>query len=241
MSVLLLPLFSTGAARALDLQSKGTEIMGEIMANPAAFLFDLQQDVEATAPLVPGKAFGMQTGLFPTIIPAGFANLSLKARVHPEGRWSPGMPQLDLIGGYWNMAWAQLAASQAQDYVSGAGFQGYYAGLLATASLTPRTRLFGGYKHSILKAHLDLKKRQEIFGVPINSFDTTYEDDFIIAGLEQPTAINKWWTMQVNYGIKNKSVAAKLSWYGKNFEMGINIYPEGVLMIHPIWNFHANF
>ncbi|MDD2774179.1 MAG: hypothetical protein PHP45_10860 [Elusimicrobiales bacterium] len=234
-------LLLSAAADALDFEGKGRELVGEIMANPGAFLFDIQQDAEATAPLVPGKKFGIQTALLPAILPAGYVNLSLKARVHPEGRLSPGLPQLDVIGGYWDMAWAQLAASQAQDYVSGADFRGWYAGLMASASVSPRVRLFGGCKHSRLTARLDLKKPQELFGAAINSFDTVYEDDFLIAGLEHPTAVNKWWTMQVNYGVRNKSIAAKVSWYGKNFELGLNIYPEGVLVIHPIWNFHVNF
>ncbi len=75
----------------------------------------------------------------------------------------------------------------------------------------------------------------------MTSFDSTFKDDFFIAGLEQATGMDKWWSMQLNYGVGTKTLASKVSWYGKNFEVGLNIYPEGVLTIHPVWNFHANF
>ena len=47
--------------------------------------------------------------------------------------------------------------------------------------------------------------------------------------------------MQLNYVVKTQTWSTKLSWYGKVFELGLNIYPEGVLVIHPVWNLHLNF
>jgi len=232
-----------GIAQAkVDWESKGMQIAGEIMANPAAFFYDFQQDLEATTPLPPGKRFGVQTSLFPTTIPMTYTNVSLKARLHGEGRIAPGVPQLDLIGGYWNMLAAKMATKDSQT-IDSAKFGGYYMGAILSSSVSPRVRTFWGYKRSQMKAKLDFKAGEEpmFLGTAISSFDTGFKDDFFIAGIETPKGIGKLWSIQLNYGIKTQTISSKVSWYGKIFELGLNIYPEGVLVVHPVWNFHLNF
>lgn len=229
-------------AFSIDWESKGMELIGEIVANPAAFFYDFQQDLEGTTPLPPGKSFGIQTGLFPTLIPLGYANGSAKLRLHAEGRIAPGLPQLDLIGGYQDMIFAKIAANQSDD-ITDATFNGNYLGLILTTSVTPKIRTFYGYKYSQLKAKLTFAagSEPELLGTKINSFDTGFKDSFLIFGIETLKTTNKFWSMQLNYGLKEKNITTKVSWYGKWFELGLNIYPEGVLVIHPIWNFHLNF
>src|SRR3989339_720195 len=213
---------SAGNALAgLDFKGKGTQLAGEILANPGAFFYDFQQDLEATHPLPPGKSFGLQTGLFPSLLPAGYGNLSAKFRLHPEGRLKPGLPQLDFIGGYWNMIWAKMAANQSDD-INKASFAGYYAGFILSTSLSPRARVFWGYKHSQLKAELDLAEPVDMLGAKVTKFNSGFRDDFFITGLEHPTGINKWWSIQLNYGVAEKIMASKISWYGKYFELGLN-------------------
>ena len=79
------------------------------------------------------------------------------------------------------------------------------------------------------------------FGTKVNSFNTGFKYDFLMAGIETPKGINKFWSIQLNYGLKTQTFSSKVSWYGKVFELGLNIYPEGVLVFHPVWNFHLNF
>ncbi|MFA6434192.1 MAG: hypothetical protein WCW52_05805 [Elusimicrobiales bacterium] len=227
---------------SVDWESKGMQMAGEIVANPSAFFYDFQQDLEATTPLTPGKSFGIQTGLFPTLIPMGYTNVSGKYRLHAEGRLAPGVPQVDLIGGYWDMIWAKMAARQS-DTVDNAKFNGYYVGAIVSSSVSPKIRTFWGYKHSLLAARLNFKpgKELDLLGTKVGSFDSGFNDDFLIAGIETPKGVSKFWSMQLNYGVKTQTFSTKLSWYGKFFELGINIYPEGVLVFHPVWNFHVNF
>jgi hypothetical protein len=224
----------------IDFESKAMQLAGEIVANPAAFFYDFQQDLEGTTPLPPGKSYGFQTGLFPTTIPMGYTNLSGKYRVHAEGRIAPGVPQLDLIGGYWNMIWAKMAARQSDD-INSAKFNGYYLGFILSTSVSPRMRTFWGYKRSQLTADLKLDKAVDFMGTDVTSFNSGFKDDFFIVGIEHPKAVGKLWSMQLNYGVREKVISTKVSWYGKYFEMGFNIFPEGVLVIHPVWNFHLNF
>jgi len=232
-----------GAANArIDWTSTGMKMVGEIVANPAGFFYDFQQDLEATTPLPPGRSFGIQTGLFPTLIPLTYTNASAKLRLHAEGHLAPGVPQVDLIGGYWNMLAAKMATKDSQT-IDSAKFGGYYAGAIVTSSVSPRVRTFWGYKHSVLDAKLKFKAGQEpeFLGTKVNSFDTGFNDDFFIAGIETPKGVGKLWSMQLNYGLKTQTISTKVSWYGKYFELGLNIFPEGVLVVHPVWNFHLNF
>lgn len=242
--LILLGLFlvKSPAFASIDWESKGMQMVGEIMANPAGFFYDFQQDLEATTPLPPGKRFGIQTSLFPTTIPMTYTNVSAKLRLHGEGRIAPGVPQLDLIGGYWDMLAAKMATKDS-DTIDDAKFGGYYAGAIMSTSVSPRVRTFWGYKHSVLKAKLDFKTGQEpeLLGTTVNSFDTGFKDDFFVAGIETPKGIGKLWSIQLNYGLKTQTFSSKVSWYGKYFELGLNIFPEGVLVFHPVWNFHLNF
>lgn len=230
------------AMATVNWESIGMNMVGEIVANPAAFFYDFQQDLEGTTPLPPGKSFGIQTNLFPALIPMTYVNGSAKVRLHAEGRIAPGVPQLDLIGGYWDMMAAKMATKDSET-VDSAKFNGYYVGAIMTSSVSPRVRTFWGYKHSQLKAKLDFTagNEPELFGTTINSFDTGFKDDFFIAGIETPKGVGKLWSIQLNYGLKTQTVSSKISWYGKYFELGLNIYPEGVLVVHPVWNFHLNF
>ena len=242
LTFLVLFMVKSPAFAKIDWTSKGMQIAGEIVANPAGFFYDFQQDLEGTTPLPPGKTFGIQTGLFPTTIPMTYTNVSGKFRLHGEGRIAPGVPQVDLIGGYFDMLGAKLATKDSQS-IDSAKFNGYYVGAIASSSVSPRVRTFWGYKHSVLNAELNFKPGQEVelLGTKVSSFDTGFKDDFLIVGIETPKGVSKLWSIQLNYGLKTQVFSSKVSWYGKYFELGLNIYPEGVLVFHPVWNFHLNF
>jgi hypothetical protein len=227
---------------SLDWESKGREMIGEVVSNPAAFFYDFQQDLEATSPIISGKTFSLQTGLFPTLLPMSYANISGKLNLYSENSIAAGSPQFDLIGGYQNMVLASVAANQSNK-INDASFSGYYGGFILSSSMSPKIRAFYGYKHSALRAKLNFNDgdEPELLKIKINSFDSGFRDDFIILGIETLKAVNKYWSIQLNYGFSTKNVSAKVSWYGKWFELGLNIYPEGVLTVHPVWNFHLNF
>lgn len=237
--------FNSAAFAVVDWESKAMQIAGEVIANPAGFFYDFQQDLESTTPLPPGKTWGVQTGLFPTLIPLTYVNVSGKIRLHGEGRIAPGVPQVDLIGGSWSMLAAKMATTDSET-IKSAKFGGYYMGAILSASVSPRVRTFWGYKRSVMTAKLAFKpdangELPQFMGSDLNDFDTGFKDDFVVAGIETPKGVGKLWSMQLNYGVKTQVFSSKVSWYGKFFELGVNIFPEGVFVIHPVWNFHLNF
>ena len=169
-------------------------------------------------------------------------NLSGKYRLHGEGRIAPGVPQLDLIGGYNDM-YAARWVSRNSDTIESAKLYGYYMGAILSTSVSPKIRTFWGYKRSALKAKFKFEPGEELelLSTKIGSVDTGFKDDFLMAGIETPKGINKYWSIQLNYGAATQTFSTKLSWYGPHFELGLNFYPEGVLVFHPVWNFHVNF
>lgn len=273
-------LLCPGAARASGgnnpFENKGIELAADIISNPAAFFFDFQQDQESTNPLPPTKNFGVNWhfGQFIPIIPPyliipipdpTIPNLEGKVKVFRENGLFPGMPQLDLIGGFWDAgpllqpatksnaeSCTQSDCSDRTDLtpaqqkavstsIKKAKFGGNYVGAVLTSSLEPRVRLFWGYKQSAMKAQLDMNKPVKVMGSQVKSFDAEYKDKFLFAGIEHPTSPKTFWLMSMSYGIDQKSIMARVSWYRKYMELALDVYPEGVLVLHPSLNFHVNF
>lgn len=271
--LLALVLLSPSAAFANPFENKAIQIGSEIAANPAAFFFDFQQDMESTNPLPPTKRAGLNWhfGQFLPIIPPyliipipdpTIPNLSGKLKLFRENGLFPGMPQLDLIGGAWSMGPLLKSATDPDaptcvdpdcndpadpknpkpgTKIKKATFKGSYIGAVMTSSLEPRLRMFWGYKQSKMKAELHLNKPVDLMGSKVSEFTSEYKDKFLFAGLEHPTSPKTFWIIEMSYGLKQKSLMAKVSWYRKYMELALNIYPEGVLVIHPSLNFHVNF
>jgi hypothetical protein len=256
LAALSLALLAAGARRSFAddvFTTKGEELAADAIANPALFFFDFQKDMESLTPLPPGQWFGLNWHMSefylvpvpdPTIL-----NLSAKLRVQAEGHWLPGLPQLDLIGGYWNAdpiidatgIVDKNAPPTGSTQLTSFNFNGYYAGAVMTSSLEPRMRLFWGYKYSQMDASLAVNKGVNVLGTNVKSFSTGYSDHYLFAGLEHPTDVNRWWDVLMFYGLTTNDFGAKISWYWKNFEFGLNIYPESVIVIHPVLNWHMNF
>ncbi len=245
-----------GTARADVFYNKAIQLASEIISNPAGFFFDFQQDMESINPVMAGKRLGFnwhigQFLLLPVPDPT-FLNLSGKFKLHPEGHWLPGLPQMDLIGGFWDAgpllkplidknAQTQEENPNVDTKIKDAKFKGHFISFMMTSSVEPRVRLFLGWKYSKMSAELGLNRDQDLIGTAVRSFKVGYNDHFLTAGIEHVYGTNKWWIAQLSYGLGENSIASKISWYRKNFELGLNVYPEGVFVIHPVLNWHINF
>ncbi len=277
LAFLLAAALASGASPAFaDISSiaknKGAELVGDILSNPSGLFFDWQQDAEAITPLTPGKWLGLNYHLgqflplpigvpplfgfvapIPLPDPTTAGNISGKLRLHAEGRWAPGIPQIDVVGGVWNFLPSQVlvkkdAKPTDDTTLTDATLKGNYWGVILTSSLEPRMRLFWGYKRSTMNIDLALNKPTDVLGSQVQTIKTGLQDDFLLAGLEHPTSKGRYWTCAISYGVKNKLLAAKVAWYGRIFEMGLNVYPEGIglypfpgLPIHPTVGMHLNF
>ncbi|OGR78978.1 MAG: hypothetical protein A3I11_00790 [Elusimicrobia bacterium RIFCSPLOWO2_02_FULL_39_32] len=234
-------------------QSFAIQQAGKLLANPPLFIYEFQRNMESTNPLPTGKKIGLNYHFLggilivplPDLTSAG--NLSGKFRLHPEGRLYPGLPQFDMVGGYWQSLLTPLIedknskSSDADTKLKRADLKGYYGALIMTSSLEPRVRLFWGYKYSLLDIDIDLNKSEKILGSSVSSFKGGLKEHTLSAGLEHTYGENKRWILEGGYGVKNNLISAKVSWYRKYLELGLNIYPESVFIMQPQVNFHFNF
>src|SRR5581483_1850986 len=148
-------LMACGSAFADDqFSSFGIQQVGDLLANPPQFIYEFQRNMESTTPLPPGKVIGFNYHLLGGIVIVPLpdlttaANFSTKIRLHPESRLAPGLPQVDLVGGYWNCLPTSLIEDKnakptdTDTKVTNVDIHGYYTGLVLTSSLEPRVRLF---------------------------------------------------------------------------------------------------
>ncbi len=238
---------------ASQFDSFGIKQAGVLLSNPPLFLYEFQRNMESTNPLPPGKRFGVNTHILGGIvliplpdITSAF-NFAGKLRLHPEGKLAPGLPQLDLVGGYWDSLLTTLieqkgaTASDTETKITRAKIGGNYAGLVLTSSLEPRVRLFWGYKMSRLNMDIGLNRPETILGNTISSFKSELTEHTVSAGMEHTYGQDKRWIIEGGYGVKNSLLTTKVSWYGKYLELGLNIYPESVFIMQPQVNLHFNF
>lgn len=224
------------------LNDKAKEMVSQIVSDPPKFFYEMKNDSEITLPVSSGKKYNLNFGLFPTLVPFTYANASINYNLYKEGKINADMPQLDLLAGGAYMVGAKIAANSSDD-ITDAKFSSYHLGFLLTSSLSSKTRTFYGFKHSFLSSKLKLSdsKSHKILGVEIKNFDSSFVENSLIFGVETLKDVDKRWAVQINYGLTNNTLVTKLSWYGKWFELGINIYPEGVLVIHPTWIMRLSF
>lgn len=258
-ALLLLPalgflaLPTSGFAAENQFEGYGIQQAGKLLSNPPQFIYEFQRNIESTNPLPPGKKFGVNYHFLGgiVIIPlpdiTSAYNISGKVRLHPEGRLVPGLPQLDVVGGYWDSILTSLIedknakATDTDTKVTKASLSGQYAALVMASSLEPRVRLFWSYKYSKLDMSIDLNKSENILGSQVSSFKGKLEEHTLAAGLEHTYGQDKRWIIEGGYGMRNNLITAKVSWYRKYFEIGLNIYPESVFVMQPQINFHYNF
>ena len=104
-----------------------------------------------------------------------------------------------------------------------------------------RRRLFWSYKVSMLNMDIGLNRAEKILGNSVSSFKTDLNEHTLSAGLEHTYGQDKRWILEGGYGVKNNLLTAKVSWYRKYIELGLNIYPESVFIMQPEFNIHFNF
>ena len=255
--IFLLSFLLLGLVRPLfadnQFESFGIKQAGKLLSNPTLFVYEFQRNMESTNPLPPGKRFGVNSHLLGGIliiplpdITSAF-NVSAKVRLHPEGKIAPGFPQVDLIGGYWDSLLTSsveqkgATANDTETKITRAKFGGSYAAVVLASSLEPRVRLFWGYKFSRLAIDIGLNRPETILGNTISSFKSELTEHTLSAGIEHTYGQDKRWILEGGYGVKNNLLSAKVSWYLKYVELGLNMYPESVFIMQPQFNLHFNF
>ncbi len=245
-AVLIITLLNA-SAMASDSPKLPQEIINlglRFIDNPADFLFDLHSNMEDSVPVPAYRNAQVRFNFFPTFIPFTWAGLNLKVKVLNERRY---IPQIDIQGQYGqNIGVAVAAAMMSRDSSSTSTVKptlyDYTVGLILTKRVDQSNRLFIGPKFSYV--NLNFKPSEPLDfggGLKISDLNVAASEIFIFGGLEHQISKDRFVVSQMAYGVRYNKLMARITASSPHVEVGMNIYPEGVIVIHPFLAWHWYF
>jgi hypothetical protein len=254
--VAALCMLSTGARAASDDDFANSPFGQELVSlgmkfldNPPDFFFNLHCNNEDFSPLPSDSRGSIRFNFFPTFFPTTWANLNVKVKVLNE---HGVLPQLDLVGTYGNIIALQVLDNSAEDDRKlNSEMSDYAGGIVLSKNVEKETRLFGGAKYSSLRLKFDLpdpiilsdddpntseNEQQSIDGV-----DFRMSDVCLFTGITHEVGKHKYVVAQVSYGLQYKKIVSRVMMSHKHLELGLDIFPEGLFVLHPFMAWHWYF
>ncbi|MFH1541423.1 MAG: hypothetical protein ABID79_06240 [Elusimicrobiota bacterium] len=208
----------------------------KFLDDPGDFFFNLHTDSEDFSPVPSNKNGTIRFNLFPASLPFTWLNLNLKAKLFNE---QSILPQIDLVGQYGDMLALNFISSDIKP-----SFSDYSAGAVFTKSATNKTKFFCGAKYSNVSMNVNLSSSSTV-GVGefrMEELNFKVSGIFILMGLTHQKDVNKssLLTVQMGYGFDAKKITSRITLSKKHLDFGLDIFPEGLFVIHPFiayrWN-----
>jgi hypothetical protein len=243
-SLFLLTCFAPSPASADDFADSalGRELIDlglKFLDDPGDFFFNLHTNNEDVSPLPKDRHGAVRFNLFPTTLPFTWANLNGKVKLKND---SGGWPQIDLSAGYGNiLALAALKSSGEDGREIKPSFTDYTLGLTASKSMNDKTRLFGGVKYASVNMDVTFSTPVALGSFSMSSLHFKVADTSLFAGLSQQTGDETYTVAQIGYGLKYNKITSRIMLCKPHFEMGLDIFPEGLLVLHPFMAWHWYF
>jgi hypothetical protein len=218
----------------------------DFIENPSDLFFNLQQDIEDCSPLpagqlsLPKKYFGFRINVLPTFLPTTLGNISFKVRFNNEKEY---IPQIGIICGYGKILVLDLIKNLNKDKSSDMPEPQnnvYYYGLVLSKTFE-NTILYFGIKYSEFLLKVKLPEPVEFYGSTLEEINFKAADTFLLTGIMLPVKDNKSIVAQMGYGLKYKKIVARLSAEYKHLQLGIDIFPEGLFVLHPYVSYRWQF
>ncbi|MBI5573230.1 MAG: hypothetical protein HY919_01585 [Elusimicrobia bacterium] len=209
----------------------------KFLDNPGDFFFNIHANSEDFSP-VPADGNGtIRFNLFPALFPFTWVNLTGKAKLFNE---QEVLPQIDLVGQYGDMLALRFVSGDVEPT-----FSDYSVGAVFTKSVTDETKLYGGVKYSNVSMNVKFSSASAIeFGeFRVSELNFKVADTFIFTGLVHQKDINKpsRLIVQMGYGFKYRKITSRIMVSKKHLDMGLDIYPEGLFVIHPFVAYRWHF
>ncbi|MFA5779529.1 MAG: hypothetical protein WC947_05295 [Elusimicrobiota bacterium] len=241
-ALLFLLLYQLNSLTAKDFTETaiGKELINlglKFLDNPGDFFFNIHSNSEDFSPVPADKNGAIRFNLFPALLPFTWANLNLKVKLFNEQKV---IPQIDLVGQYGDMLALRFISGDVKP-----SFIDYSAGAVFTKSATDETKLFGGVKYSNVSMNIKLSSSSAVeFGeFRVDELNFKVSDVFVFTGLTHQKNINipSILVVQMGYGFNNKKIVSRIMLSKKHLDLGLDIYPEGLFVIHPFVAYHWNF
>ncbi|MBU0951380.1 MAG: hypothetical protein KKH91_00935 [Elusimicrobia bacterium] len=222
-----------------DIGKEAINLGLKFLDNPGDFLFNLHSDNVDFTPVIKDKNVTLRTNFYPTTFPTTWLNMNLKVKILSDGGFSPWVPQVDLLGEYGKMAVLDMVASSATKLSN----SDYAIGVVVTKEVAENTRLYAGINYSKTELITNFDKPIEFGAFKLSQLSVNVGDTFIFTGIENQVREDppKRVVAHLGYGLKTKKVVSRVAWYTKNLELGFNIYPEGLFVVHPFLAWHWYF
>lgn len=217
------------------------EMATKFLDNPADLLFNLHSDMDDSVPVPSYRRAQVRFNFFPSFLPFAWPGLNLKVKALDEtGYW----PQIDVQGQYGQNAAVSAASSMmgssSTDSVKPSLYD-YSVALVFTKRLSDKTRAFFGPKYSYVNLQLKFNE-SPIKDLPgFQEFNVAQSEVFLFWGLEHQTGKDRFVTSHLAYGMQYRKLMARVAASSPHVEVGMNIYPEGMFVIHPFMAWHWYF
>ncbi|MCB4791874.1 MAG: hypothetical protein LHV68_08300 [Elusimicrobia bacterium] len=210
----------------------------KFLDNPGDFFFNLHSNNEDFSPLPSDRHGSVRFNFFPTFLPLTWTSLNLKFNVLKDNGTSP---QIDLIGMYGDLLALHAIQSSLGDVKP--TFSDYSIGAIVSKQANEDTKIFGGCKISTvqLKVQLSSSSVVEQGAFRLDHIDFNVKDTFLFTGIYHQTTENDYLVAQAGYGFTYKKIISRIMAGHKHFEIGMDIFPEGLLVIQPFMAWHWYF
>ena len=211
------------------------------MSNPDDFFFNLHLDNVDYSPARETSNGGLRLNLLATTLPLTWANMNLKVKVVGENRIAGWGPQIDLVGSYGRITALDIlpAMMDDEDDFTAPKMRDYSVGLTLTKAVSGETRLFAGYHHSVFALDFVFPEEVEIAGdETLDALQISRRDNILVTGIRNNLGPRKSITAYMGYGFNYNKIFSRIVWHHRRLEVGFNIYPEGLLVVHPFLGLH---
>ncbi len=212
------------------------------ISNPDDFFFNLHLDNVDYSPSAAETKGGIRMNLLLTTLPLTWANLNVKAQVLNESSIRPWTPQVDIVGSYGRIAALDILPAvmddDDDDDFETPTMSDYSIGLTLTKAVSPETRLFAGYHHSVFALDIEFDEVDIAGEETIDSLNISRRDNILVTGISNRFGERSSMTAYLGYGFNYNKIFSRVVWHRRRFELGFNIYPEGLLVIHPFIGMH---
>lgn len=211
--------------------------------NPDDVFYNFHLDNVDYTPVLETEPATLRTNFLTTFLPFTWGNLNLKIKALSDESYYNWIPQVDVLGSYGRI----LALDIASKFIDDEDFKlptmkNYSAGILLTKAVSRETRIYTGFQYSVLSINFEFPEPLEITDeTSLSELNINRKDYILVTGITNVIEKNKRIIAYVGYGFSYKKLFSRFAWHYDHLEIGFNIYPEALLVIHPFLGWHWNF
>jgi hypothetical protein len=210
----------------------------KFLDNPGDFFFNLHNDNEDFSPVPDDRHGAVRFNFFPTFLPVTWGNLNFKIKVLND---RGSQPQVDLVGMYGDLLALRAIPAGDGDQDIKPVFNDYAFGAVVSKAVDAKTRLFGGVKFSNVNMEVNFSSPVAAGDFEMSSLDFKISDTFFMTGITHQSSPETLVVAQMGYGFKYKKFFSRIMSSHRHVEFGMDIYPEGLFVIHPFIAWHWYF